>query len=121
MRLLLLIFAGWIFAFPAVSEVVTYACQFAYRVSEEGTAQERLVLVFKIDTVSRRAFMEGNAGLADVDVHIGDDAFSFMERVDSGAVQTTTITRDGLAVHSRNTVMLGEIVAAQHFGRCTPQ
>ena len=55
-----------------------------------------------------------------VNIHIGDSAFSFMEQVGYGTVQTTTITRDGLAVHSRNTVLLGEIVAAQHFGRCVP-
>lgn len=106
---------------PAAAEVITYACQFEYRVDEEGKQDERLPLLFKIDTLSHRAVMEGNAGLVDVEIYIGDDAFSFMEKVGSGTVQTTTITRDGLAVHSRNTVILGEIVAAQHFGRCAPE
>ncbi len=63
--------------------------------------------------------MEGNAGIVEVDLFIGDEAFSFTEYVVSGTVQTTTITEDGEVVHSRNTVILGEIVAAQHFGRCT--
>jgi len=103
----------------ATAEVMTWQCQFEYRIDENGKAAEAMPLMFKIDTVSQRAFMEGNAGFVDVEIHIGDNAFSFTEKVASGAIQTTTITADGLAVHSRNTVMLGEIVAAQHFGRCT--
>jgi len=64
--------------------------------------------------------MEGNLGLVDVDVHVGDSAFSFLEKPASGIVQSTTVTGRGLAVHSRNSVIFGEIVAAQHFGRCVP-
>lgn len=121
MRYLTTILAIWLFPFLAAAEVVTYACQFEFRVDEEGRSEERFPLLFKIDTLSHRAVMEGNAGLVDVEIYVGDEAFSFMEKVGSGTVQTTTITRDGLAVHSRNTVILGEIVAAQHFGRCAPE
>ena len=87
-------------------------------VSLAQAANERMNLIFKVDTLSQKAFMEGNSGIVEVGLHIGDDAFSFTENVASGTTQTTTITRDGLAVHSRNTVLFGEIVAAQHFGRC---
>ncbi len=76
-------------------------------------------LSFTLDTDSGIAFMQGNLGLSELDIHVGDEAFSFMERISSGTVQTTTITRDGQAVHSRNTILLGEFVAAQHFGRCS--
>ncbi len=78
-------------------------------------------LEFKIDNLSGRAFMEGNAGIVDVEVYVGENAFSFTEKVPSGVIQTTTITADGLAVHSRNTVLFSEFVAAQHFGRCVPE
>lgn len=105
---------------PALAEVLIWNCNFTYRIDEDGRTNEQMLLIFKIDTISQRGFMEGNAGIVDVNIHIGDSAFSFMEQVGSGTVQTTTITRDGLAVHSRNTVLLGEIVAAQHFGRCVP-
>lgn len=111
----------WFLALPAGAEVVTYVCQFEYRIDEEGKTDELMPLTFKIDTVSQRAFMEGNAGFVEVEIYIGDEAFSFTEKVASGTIQTTTVTRDGLAVHSRNTVFLGEIVAAQHFGRCIPE
>jgi hypothetical protein len=108
-------------AVPALAEVITYSCSFQYRIDEEGKSDELFPLEFKIDTLSGRAFMEGNLGFVDVEIYVGDNAISFTEKVASGAIQTTTITRDGWAVHSRNTVMLGELVAAQHFGRCVGQ
>lgn len=63
--------------------------------------------------------MEGNAGIVEVQIYVGEDAFSFVETTPSGAVQSTTISNDGLAVHSRNTLILNEFIAAQHFGNCT--
>jgi len=107
-----------IYTAAACAEVLTYQCIFEYRIDSEGKSDELMPLEFKIDTLNRRSFMEGNAGIVDVEIHVGDRAISFTERLVSGAIQTTTITSDGRAVHSRNTVMLGEIVAAQHFGEC---
>lgn len=107
------------FASTCVAEVLTWECSFTYRIDDMGRSNEDMFLIFKVGTISERAFMEGNAGIVDVDLHIGDSNFSFMELVGSGSVQTTTITSNGLAVHSRNTVILDEIVAAQHFGNCS--
>lgn len=118
MRLPAVLAAALCLSQPAWGEVLTWDCQFDTRVDSDGTAKEAMHLVFKFDSISRKAYIEGNAGIEEVRLHIGDDAFSFSEPVASGAVQTTTITRGGLAVHSRNTVILKEIVAAQHFGHC---
>ncbi|WP_338549061.1 hypothetical protein [Roseovarius phycicola] len=74
--------------------------------------------MFKVDTISQKAYMQGNAGFVAVEIFVGESAFSFTEKLSSGAIQTTTVMRDGQAVHSRNTVLFGEIVAAQHFGNC---
>ncbi len=120
MKCVLVITALCLSAMPAHAKVINYACEFEYRVDEGGKKDEPFLLTFKIDTLSQRAFMEGNLGIVEVEIYVGDEAFSFMEKVASGTIQTTTVTHDGLAVHSRNTVILGEIVAAQHFGRCTP-
>lgn len=106
-------------AFPVQAKVFTWNCIYETRATLEGVEQENLILVFKLDTNSERAVMEGNAGLVDVEFHFGKDALSFSEKVASGAIQTTTITNEGLSVHSRNTVILDEIVAAQHFGKCS--
>ncbi|WP_093325999.1 hypothetical protein [Shimia haliotis] len=104
----------------AVSEVLKWDCEFETRVDAEGVNREIMPLYFTVDTISKKAWMEGNAGFVEVEIYFGDSAFSFIERIDSGAVQATTVTRDGFAVHSRNTVIFGDIVAAQHFGRCLP-
>lgn len=103
---------------PASSEVLTWECDFSYRTDDDGRTAEAMTLLFKVDTFSRKAYMEGNAGIVEVDYWIGDSAFSFMEKAGSGSVQTTTVMPSGEVVHSRNTVLLGQIVAAQHFGRC---
>ena len=78
-------------------------------------------MIFRIDPLSHKAFMEGNAGITEVGLHIGGSAFSFTEKLASGAIQTTTITRDGIAVHSRHTILIEKILAAQHLGRCAPE
>ena len=118
MKTLSVFAASLLIASSAHADVQTWVCNFEYRIDEDGKTDEPLPLMFKIDTVSQRAFMEGNAGFVEVDIYVGSNAFSFTEKVASGTIQTTTITRDGLAVHSRNTVILNEILAAQYFGRC---
>ena len=116
--LLFLVFMNMAVPSSVQAEVLTWNCSFDKRVVEDGVATEKMQLIFKVDTVSQKAYMEGNVGIVEVDFVLGDEAFSFVQNVASGAVQTTTITRDGAVVHSRNTVLFGEIVAAQHFGRC---
>ena len=108
-------------ASEASGELLKWRCDFDKRVDIEGVAKEAMPLVFIVDTISQKAFMEGNSGFTEVDFHIGETAFSFMEKLGSGAVQTTTVTNDGLAVHSRNTVLFGELVTAQYLGACVPK
>jgi hypothetical protein len=44
---------------------------------------------------------------------------TFIERLDSGAVQTTTIMKGGASVHSRHTMLLDkEIMPSQFYGQC---
>lgn len=100
----------------AHAEVRTWTC--AFRGPEASQDSEPLRLVFKYDTVTTRAYIEGNAGIEDVQYHAGYAGLTFLEPLISGAVQSTTITKDGPAVHSRNTVIGGHIVASQLIGTC---
>jgi hypothetical protein len=95
-----------------MAEMLVYKCEF------EDEHSDKLSLVFKIDTNERLAIMEGNLGMSKLDYHIGNEAFSLMESLSSGAVQTTTILEDGRAIHSRNTIILGELVPSQYKGNC---
>ena len=107
-------------SFPgsAVADVLTWQCDFDTRTTLEGVESEPFALEFRVDTSTGIAYMQGNVGLVSVEVFVGDEGFTFIQRVTSGTVQTTTIAASGEAVHSRNTLLLGEIVAGQHFGRC---
>lgn len=107
------------FATKSYAEVLKWNCEFEIRIDADGAENELMPLAFTVDTESHLAFMEGNVGVVEVEIFIGDEAFSFIQRITSGSLQTTTILRSGFAVHSRNTVISGELVAAQHFGRCS--
>lgn len=105
-------------ATSASASVLRYECQFDERVDADGVAFEAMELEFTVDTASGNACMVGNIGVVEVDIFVGDDAFTFLERLSSGAIQTTTVLRSGEAVHSRHTILLDQFVVAQHFGRC---
>jgi hypothetical protein len=64
----------------------------------------------------------GNQGVADVEVHRGGLGVTFMEKLDGGVVQTTTVANNGQSVHSRHTimgVMAKQMVPGQYYGQCT--
>jgi hypothetical protein len=57
-----------------------------------------------------------------VDLHTGSLGVTFMEKLGSGVVQTTTIANGGISVHSRNTVTReGRFLASQYYGVCKVQ
>jgi hypothetical protein len=65
---------------------------------------------------------EGLQNGADVDVHIGSLAISFMEKLETGAVQTTVISFAGDSTHSRHTLFSDkDLVPSQYYGRCTKE
>jgi hypothetical protein len=44
---------------------------------------------------------------------------TFMEKLTTGVVQTTTIANSGASVHSRHTLLSdNEITPSQYYGRC---
>ncbi len=48
----------------------------------------------------------------------GDNGVTFLEVLVTGAVQTTTMNTEGKAVHSRHTIIAGELVPSQYYGTC---
>ena len=57
-------------------------------------------------------------GVASVEPVVGTDGITFLKQLLKGDVQSTTITSTGEAVHSRNTIFLGELVPTQYYGTC---
>jgi hypothetical protein len=75
--------------------------------------------------------MVGNMGMTPVEVVNGTYGVTFIEKLGTGAVQTTTVDKAGNTVHSRNTVMsdgldtseLKEpgVFPSQYYGKCSVQ
>jgi hypothetical protein len=103
----------------SLAEAINLECTFIAASNEEGrmTLEEPFVLKFAYDTVTETAVLIGNNGIANVTPLRGEDKITFVEVTPTGTVQTTTIAGSG-AVHSRNSVIGGQIAASQYYGSC---
>ena len=102
----------------AHAETLRWKCNYRSNVSPTGLAAEKFSLELALDTITWKAVIIGNHGKSDVAAVRGDQAITFEETLDSGAVQTTTITKNGSSVHSRHTMVLGKLTPAQYYGTC---
>jgi hypothetical protein len=65
--------------------------------------------------------MIGNNGISDVDAHVGPLGITFMEKLNGGVVQTTTVAGEGTSVHSRHSVIGKKMTPSQYYGQCKVQ
>ena len=83
---------------------------------------DSFTLRLRADLETGEAYVEGNNGPFDASVVQGYAAVSFMEVLLSGAVQTTTVTSGGHAIHSRHTTFRADtadgMVPTQYRGNC---
>ena len=120
----------WEYDDPIVtSAVMTILCDFPYYVSQtEINKNQNFSIKFNYDIASHKAFMIGNLGLSEVIPISGSEALTFLEILDNGVVQTTTLDRTTLdmysnkeqsldAVHSRHTILFG-LFPSQAYGKC---
>ena len=107
-------------ATQASGEVRRYECQFQLDCSgEAGCSPSDFAIEFTLDAAAPQAFVIGNLGMREVMPLIGDRSVSFVEPLDSGASQSTTISADGEAVHSRHTILADTLLPSQLYGQCT--
>ena len=106
----------------ATAKGYRWNCTYSDKVSPAGIETvAHLQLDFIFDDVTRKAMVLGNNG-SDVDVHIGSLAISFMEKLETGAVQTTVISFAGDSTHSRHTLLSDkDFVPSQYYGQCTKE
>ena len=106
----------------ATAKGYRWSCIYSDKVSPAGSETDAyLKLDFIFDDVTRKAIVLGsNASV--VDVHIGSLAISFMEKLETGAVQTTVISFAGGSTHSRHTLLSdNDLVPSQYYGQCTKE
>ena len=103
----------------ASSEVIRYVCVFPTFAQPDGIQKAKeFTMEFTYDTLTEDAFLTGNLGVNPVMPVLGSDSISFLEFLSSGAVQSTTITKNGAASHSRHTVIFQDLVPSQYYGSC---
>jgi hypothetical protein len=60
--------------------------------------------------------------VSDIDTHVGSYGVTFMEKLETGVVQTTTIANSGASAHSRHTIFPDKkIIPTQFYGQCKLQ
>jgi hypothetical protein len=88
----------------AAAKGYRWSCTYSNTASPDGVKLKSFKFEFAYDDLTRKGVVIG-ATPANVDVHIGGAAISFMEKLETGAVQTTTISFKGDSVHSRHSVL----------------
>jgi len=103
-----------------LSETITFECTFVDFVDQEGLHKEKkpLTMTYFIDGTTKKAYSIGSTGTSEVIPVAGSDQISFVEVTASGNVMTTTIVGTNSAVHSRNSVLFGELIPSQYYGSC---
>lgn len=121
-RLSVVVAAMAVLASPALAKTVRWECNYL-RAGEPLTTKDTMRLEFMVDDVSGTAVMIGNKGMSDVVMHVGSLGVTFMEKLASGAVQTTTIREGGGSVHSRHTMFPTDktVTPSQYSGYCKIQ
>lgn len=106
----------------AMAKSHKWQCVYTQRASLDGLAKDNFSVEFAVDDITGKAVIIGNLGMADVEVHNGFSSVTFIERLDTGAVQATTIAKDGRSVHSRHTIFGGdEFKPSQYYRQCKMQ
>ena len=114
-NILLFILLGGI----AFGEVHTFTCNFKTVATKKSIQKEKLNWVFKYDTISGKAYAEGNSGVSEVTPLKGINSMTFIEMTASGNPMITTISRNGEAVHSRHYSDSLGLLAQQFYGECS--
>lgn len=120
MRSHLIALVCWLFAVTSEAQTPAnrFQCAFTTIASADGVKRARFDLEFIVDTITGKAVVVGNGGMSDVWAHPGSVGLTFVEELATGALQTTTISSTGAAVHSRHTMINGDLVPSQYYGTC---
>ncbi len=117
-RILSLILLTSISALHA-AELMTITCDFyAYsEPNEKGKAEDGFKgMRFVFEPGKSQGVMLGNAGESQVMIVSTDDSITFIQ-IDPIVTTTTIELKTMKAVHSRNTVLMGELLPSQYYGK----
>ena len=108
--------------FPAFAfaETTTYSCNYTSYSDQDGNHkfEKNFELKFIVDSSVGKSYLLGNNGTSEVKLIESGDQIAFIEVTASGNIMTTAIDSKLNSVHSRNSVMFGEILPSQYYGKC---
>lgn len=112
-----------LFCSMANAATKSYICKFPVEASPKGLKKQAppFELRFISDSESKKAYILGNNGSAEVDRIEHYAGVTFVEITATGNVMVTTISSSGESVHSRNTNLGGKLIPSQSYGACTSQ
>ncbi len=116
-----IIVVGLLLLFPAnaLAETTTYFCNYTSWSDQEGNHKtEEFLLTFIVDKRAGKSYFLGNNGSTEVELIQSGDQLAFIEVTASGNIMTTAIDSKLDSVHSRNSVVFGEISPSQYYGKC---
>jgi hypothetical protein len=111
-------------ATSAQAETTTFTCDYKIYSDESGNhkAEAEFRLTFIVDSKANKAYMLGKLGSTEVElVPNGLGGLTFLEITEAGNVHVTAVDKQRNSVHSRSTLVFGDIVPSQYYGSCKVQ
>ena len=106
----------------ASSETMTIVCNYTtVATPNDGLAEvgdEGFRLTFMLDSETHKVNMIGSSGSGEVSMVNNDSGMTFVEITATGNVMTTTISDNLRSVHSRHSIMTGDLIPSQYYGQC---
>ena len=105
----------------ASAELTTYRCSYErYSNGEKIQKVEKLFELIFITDPAGKATLVGNQGSAEVKVFWdkAGEGVSFLEVTPLGNIMTTVVDSKHNSIHSRHTIINGEVVPSQYYGQC---
>lgn len=104
----------------AKDDPTLFTCSYTTFSNEKGlhSAEKGFELRFMIERRTAKSYFIGNNGSTEVKLIRNADGLSFVEITDFGNVMVTAINRSGKSVHSRSSIVLGDLVPSQYYGHC---
>ncbi len=105
---------------PAQSAPTTITCDYDKFASIQKVDKvvEIFQLTFTVDKETSVAKVIRKNGITDLQLLPTGGGFTFIEVNERGNVLTTTVDIHGKSVHSRNTILDGELIPSQFYGNC---
>ena len=119
----LLLVTALLSTFSASASVIELSCDFTKIATVDGLVDADFKLKFMINRKTGKHYVIGNQSKEELIPIANDSGITMFEVTGTGNVMTTTISlKKGKgflkAVHSRKSLMFGDLIASQFYGTC---